>query len=260
VLRSAPPKADYLASDGRYNYSFNICGGSNKADCSGVACQYTQNQKESTLAGYGPQKWSLLDEKNPGKGVRMSYSDGSPCWMGSPQPRYAHFDYICGAETRINTVVEAPTCTFTVTMITPYACGNSGPIISCNYTLPGTGLTWDLTPLKKSRDYTMQVGGLTYSLQFCGASNTGGPCTNYNNSACIFGNVFQLGLGGTQRSPLGQWSLISSDPRVGIEQEFGNGDACVTSTGKLDNGMLLTINLLCRMYVDLAVLCFYVSI
>jgi hypothetical protein len=204
-LVSLSPKVDYRGADASYNYSFNVCGVSNKADCGGIACQYdSAGSKIAKLAGSGePQKWSLLDEKNPSKGVRMFYSNGDLCWMGMQQPRYTQFDFVCGTETRVTTVIEAPTCTFTITMITPNACGHSGPVTTCNYTLPGTGLTWDLWSLQNSRDYTTQVGGLTYSLQFCGASTTPGPCANYNNSACIFGKVFQLGLGGTQRSPLG---------------------------------------------------------
>jgi hypothetical protein len=147
--------------------------------------------------------WSLLDPKHPDKGVQMSYTNGDPCWMGQPQPRYVNFIFVCGTDTRI-WVAEDPQCTFTIGMTTPYACGNAGPVVtSCNHTIPELGLVWNLFPLKTINDYTTKVGGLTYSVTFCGASNITGPCSNNNNSACIFGNGFLYGLGGPQRAPKG---------------------------------------------------------
>jgi hypothetical protein len=38
----------------------------------------------------------------------------------------------------------------------------------------------------------------------------------------------------------GEWSLISADPNTGIEQNFINGDICLTTSG--NNRITLTIH------------------
>jgi hypothetical protein len=175
------------------------------------------------------------------------YINGDLCWPGSaPRTRVVGFEFVCGPdqETMVVDIREGPECLYTVTLTSSYACGNASPLINtCNYTIPQLGLIYDLSSLRATTfDYNTTIGDIMYTMSFCGHSNL--PlCSSSNNGGmertprgtcnpkCWY-HLMECLLTCPPLELIGQWSLISSsDPSVGIEQSFLNGDTCVTSSG-----------------------------
>lgn len=163
----------YKAQDAMYTYSFNVCGRSVDASCTGIGCQYNpQGQQVAILAAVEPvAQWSTITG-----GVQMLYTNGDSCWMGTPQPRIVKFQYVCSAtNTTYATVVEDPTCVFTIVLPTPWACSSKPIVGTCVYTHAPTRLAWNLTSLTTVRDLVYKLPGMCLHILMTKSSHAPSP-------------------------------------------------------------------------------------
>ncbi len=126
--------SDFEGEDGTYKYQFNICGSTNtKSLCqtrSGSVCQFSRFSG-NYVANLGswtarPQPvWALLDERDPGKGAKLSFHNGDICWVNHAQvTRTTNVHLVCSdvQDDKFTIKEDIRTCTFDIRLRTPLAC------------------------------------------------------------------------------------------------------------------------------------------
>jgi len=111
-----------------------------------------------------------------------------------------------------------------------------GQLISCKWTDPVSGTTYDLQPLFRNSaegDYYGTDFTYRYIMNICGTSTAGGDCTDKNGMLCQFDNDNQYVSLIAEYNPSDiVYSLISpADPDDGVVLTINNGDPCPLVAG-----------------------------
>jgi len=150
-MSSLTSTTDFSAKDtaydaNKYMYYFNPCGvaNSNALKCitgSATFCQITgantgaANLGTCTTPPGGTQPaspvWELINPLIPAVGLRVTYANGDSCGAGTPPTKIGVINFYCdptaGRGFVNGTVAEHPTCSYTMNIVTSYACaGGAG--------------------------------------------------------------------------------------------------------------------------------------
>lgn len=119
---------DYTGTDSQYNYKMNVCSPLADSNCAGYGmCQFDQmGVKVAGLGKWDGATWAYQSDTDKTKGVKATFTNGDSCWMGTPQVRNVIINFDCDTDSNTFTIVESPTCTFTITMKTKKACQGGG--------------------------------------------------------------------------------------------------------------------------------------
>jgi len=121
--------SDYTGKDAEYTYKLNVCGLTTDAACGQAMCQYDgSGAKVAGLGKYdGTETWNYLDASKPAAGVKVGFTNGDSCWMGTPQTRIVNVEFPCaGSDAQTFTITESPKCTFTISIPTTKSCPGGG--------------------------------------------------------------------------------------------------------------------------------------
>jgi len=127
--------ADYVARDEDQNtYNFNICGpvtdGGSMQECTDASvCQKTPANVRINAGRTESQKFKLISDKNPGKGIIVTYGEGDVCSAGDVRETdiYIYCDKKV-SDPVIKPVDEEDHCSYVIKMESKYGCpaGDAG--------------------------------------------------------------------------------------------------------------------------------------
>jgi len=122
---------DYTGTTpGGYTYRFNVCGGTVKV-CNSQAAPASKwrGTKCNNLGDMQTQEIGLVDAKDPGKGVKITYKDGDICkkqinGQMEISSRQINYEIECSGDDPavLKHIDEVSMCEYTVTFASKYGC------------------------------------------------------------------------------------------------------------------------------------------
>jgi len=120
-----------IANDDNMNkYYMNICGEvttGSTGNCKGASvCQESLDGNDNNAGMLSTQKWSTSNDTEPGKGIVVSYTDGTKCSNGDP--RQTKISITCDPNVvnpLIDIVLEESHCSYSVHITSKYGCGTA---------------------------------------------------------------------------------------------------------------------------------------